>query len=101
MYNKVASHQPIQSSPTLSGTGPRPPAQRPSEFAQALVGQGLELNDRLAHLSGRLFGDGEHGKSEPLPGNPEGELPLEQLVHRAHFLLNEAISRLDAIQSRL
>ena len=105
MYNnqpaKDCGNNSPSTSPTFLINGPgRPPApaQTPTEFAQSLIRQSVELNNRLHHLRFRLFGD----KDERLPdADVPKEMSLEALVQEAHFRLNEAISQIDAIQNRL
>src|SRR6185369_2345906 len=103
MYNQVSNaynNGPMSSglcSSSITIQPPKPPAQRPTEFAAQLLEQSLELNSRLAHLRAKLFGEGE---ANPALDRPK-ELSLEGLIQSAHFQLNEAISQLDGIQNRL
>lgn len=81
---------------------PQPPAQKPTDFASLTVILANELNDRLVNLRFRLFGDQQSPAGEALPGQPDRTEPsLESLVQRAHYLVNEAILQIDAIQNRL
>lgn len=73
------------------------PAQKPTEFAAAILRQSYELNDRLTNLRYRFFGDQESGA----PRDEPKEMSLEAHLQAVHFQLNEALSQLDAVQNRM
>ena len=93
MYN----NQPIENR-ALAPRAPCPaPAQTPTEFAQSTFRQANEINDRLANLRYRLFGD----LDERPPNSESKEMSLEALIQATHLSLNETLGQIEGIQGRL
>jgi hypothetical protein len=77
---------------------PKPPAQRPSEFAANVLKQAEDLNTQLKQLRFRIFGESE---PEAANGCTQSEMSIEATIQAAHYALNGALDQLQQIHNRL
>lgn len=85
----------------LAGSVTAAPAQKPTEYAQFLLNQAGEMNDRLKNLRFRLFGDSDIEAPASSGGTLKPEGSLEAMIQSVHFMLSTALVQLDGIQNRL